>query len=140
MTSLARAAARGSSGGPCGAKARVVASRARAKPRRLPRPGGSRAGCAARSWRADSGAGDRGLVGSQKAVPIEADGIVKAVASGKVAEVHRGYPSLGDVVIIENQEKRQRAVYAGSFTPIVSAGASVNLGQPSGSTRSGTSE
>ena len=63
-------------------------------------------------------------------VPVEADGIVKAVAPGKVAEVHRGYPTLGDVVIIENQEKGQRAVYAGAFTPTVSAGASVSLGQP----------
>lgn len=78
---------------------------------------------------ADSGSSTVAWSG-EMVVPVGADGIVKAVASGKVAEVHRGYPTLGDVVIIENQEKRQRAVYAGAFTPTVSAGALVNLGQP----------
>jgi hypothetical protein len=65
-------------------------------------------------------------------VNIGSDGVVKAVSAGKVMEVHRAYPTLGDVVIIEDEVKGQRAVYAGTFTPIVSQGASVTVGQPIG--------
>jgi murein DD-endopeptidase MepM/ murein hydrolase activator NlpD len=64
--------------------------------------------------------------------PITGDGRVNAISAGKVTEVHRGYPTLGDVVIIENQDSTERAVYAGRFTPVVAVGQAVNPGQQIG--------
>jgi murein DD-endopeptidase MepM/ murein hydrolase activator NlpD len=69
---------------------------------------------------------------STTGAPTTPDGTMSAISTGRVTEVHRGYPSLGDVVIIENQDKTERAVYAGSFTPIVAKGQAVNAGQQIG--------
>jgi len=69
---------------------------------------------------------------STTGAPTTPDGKMSAISQGRVTEVHRGYPSLGDVVIIENQDKTERAVYAGSFTPIVAKGQAVNAGQQIG--------
>ena len=65
-------------------------------------------------------------------------GDVKAVAAGVVKEIHRGYPNLGDVVIIESES--EKVIYSGAFTPavvpgeVVAEGASI-AGGASGAVR-----
>ena len=44
-----------------------------------------------------------------------------------VSEIYRGYPSLGDVVIIENEVSK--TIYAGAFTPAVVKGDTVVEGE-----------
>lgn len=58
---------------------------------------------------------------------ISAYGVVKALSAGVVTEVLTGYTSLGDVVIIEGEAGR--AVYSGSFKPLVAKGQSVAAGE-----------
>jgi LysM repeat protein len=57
-----------------------------------------------------------------------AGGEVRAVAPGTVTEIHRGYPNLGDVVIIEGGS--EKVVYSGAFTPAVAPGEVVTEGAP----------
>jgi septal ring factor EnvC (AmiA/AmiB activator) len=40
--------------------------------------------------------------------------------------VHRGYPGLGDVVIIESDA--EKVIYSGTFAPAVSQGVAVSAG------------
>ncbi len=59
-------------------------------------------------------------------VLVDASGAVRAASAGTVSGVFRDYPSLGDVVIIEND--REKAVYSGRFEPRVLKGARVSAG------------
>jgi len=54
------------------------------------------------------------------------DGRLRAISAGTVAEVHTGYPGLGDVVIIESDA--EKVIYSGTFAPAVSKGADVSAG------------
>ncbi len=63
---------------------------------------------------------------SAAAQVVDAAGNVRAIAAGVVSEVHRGYPGLGDVVIIENDA--EKVIYSGTFTPSVAKGAAASVG------------
>jgi len=67
-----------------------------------------------------------GRVETQLKVEVDPSGRLKAASGGTVTAVHRGYPALGDVVIIENDV--EKIIYSGEFTPSVAKGSVVSVG------------
>jgi hypothetical protein len=84
------------------------------------------------AYRTDARPEGRGVVATAPVAPPQAgvgdkivgsDGLVRALSAGTVTGVFRKYTSLGDVVIIENEN--ERVVYSGAFEPAVAKGATV---------------
>jgi len=62
---------------------------------------------------------------------VSPSGALRAVSAGRVIAVYRKYTSLGDVVIIDDGQRR--VVYSGDFEPVVVKGAEVRAGDLIGS-------
>ncbi len=92
----------------------------------VPRPASAPARMGAHGARVDLPGGRSDAPAGRVAIVGES-GAVYALSAGRVIGVHRQYPSLGDVVIIETQ--RQRVVYSGAFTPTVEPGSEVGAGE-----------
>jgi LysM repeat protein len=83
--------------------------------------------------------GDATVSGAVRSAPLsetrveakpDSSGRVLAVSAGTVTAVHRAYPGLGDVVIIESDA--EKVIYGGAFAPSVVKGVAVSAGEAIG--------